>query len=360
MLTATIFFIVLAVLVFVHEAGHFWFAKRAGMQVDEFGFGFPPRLWSFKKGETVYSINWIPFGGFVKVFGESGEDHGPRSFNSVSLGRRALMVVGGVLMNFLLAATLLVLVNFLGLRIGLAESETDHARDLKVQVLDIAPGSPAAAAGLQPLDTIKGYIQDSRILLVGSVREVQTAVATHIGRPLTFQIIRNGESLIETVIPRQDPPEGQGALGISLALTGEISYPWYEALWRGIYDAVILTANTTVAYYQLLKTLLVHGKLMADVSGPIGIATLTGQAARVGVNYLLQFVAMISVNLAVLNIIPFPALDGGRLAMLGIEKLKGSPIHYRAENIINLVGFYSIVALLLYVTYQDINRFFNF
>jgi len=358
MLTALIFILVIGVLVLVHEFGHFLFAKRAGMKVEEFGFGFPPRLWGIKKGETMYSINWIPFGGFVKILGEDGDERGPRTFASASFGNRLLVLVAGVTMNLLLAASLLVIVNFFGLRIGLVEGDTGHARNLEIQILDVSAGSPAAAAGLQPLDTLHGYTADGRMVAFNSTKDVQDAVNTHLGQPLILDVARGGELIEKTITPRANPPAGQGALGISLALTGIVTYPWYEAIWRGVLDMVLLTANTAVGYYSLLKTLLIHGRLMAEVSGPIGIASLTGQAARVGFNYLLQFVGMISVNLAVLNIIPFPALDGGRVVILCVEKIKGSPIHKKSESVLNAVGFYVLVMLMLYVTYKDISRFF--
>lgn len=359
MLTAIIFIIVIGVLVLVHEFGHFVFAKRAGMKVEEFGFGFPPRMIGFKKGETVYSINWIPFGGFVKILGEDGDTRAPRSFASGTFWQRFLVIVAGVIMNFLLAVLLLTIVNSFGLRVGLIDGQTGAARNLEVQVVSVSDGSPAAKGGLQSLDNIKGYKKaDGSIAPIQTTTDVQNAVSSHLGQPLTLEIGRGGSTVEETVTPRANPPEGQGALGISLALTGEISYPWYEAIWRGISDATFLAMATIQGYYALLKTLFVHGRLIADVSGPIGIATLTGQAARVGINYLLQFVAMISVNLAVLNIIPFPALDGGRAVILIIEKLKGSPVHKNIEGWINMVGFYLLVALMLYITYKDIAKFF--
>src|SRR3989344_1679860 len=143
MLTAIIFIIVIGVLVLVHEFGHFIFAKRAGMKVEEFGFGFPPRLWGFKRGETTYSLNWIPFGGFVKILGEDGDERGPRSFASAPFGKRMLVILAGVAMNVLLAAVFLMLVNFFGMRIGLSEGDTLGARNLQVQLVSVSEGSPA-------------------------------------------------------------------------------------------------------------------------------------------------------------------------------------------------------------------------
>ncbi len=358
MLTAIIFIIVIGVLVLVHEFGHFVFAKRAGMRVDEFGFGFPPRMIGWKRGETIYSINWIPFGGFVKIMGEDGDTRGPRSFASGTFAQRFLVIVAGVVMNFLLAAVLLMIVNSFGLRIGLIEGKTGSARDIKVQIVGISPNSPAASAGLQPLDAIVSYISGGQAIKIQSTKEVQDTISGHLGQPVTLGIERGGSVIEKTLTPRAHPPEGEGAVGISLALTGEVTYPWYESIWRGISDAAFLTIATVKGYYSLLKTLFVHGTLIADVSGPIGIASLTGQAARVGVNYLLQFVAMISINLAVLNIIPFPALDGGRALLLIIEKVKRSPVHKNVEMALNMAGFYLLIALMLYVTYKDVSKFF--
>ncbi|HZZ99131.1 MAG TPA: RIP metalloprotease RseP [Candidatus Paceibacterota bacterium] len=358
MVTAIIFIVVIGVLVLVHEFGHFIMAKRAGMKVEEFGFGFPPRIVGWKRGETIYSINWIPFGGFVKIFGEDGEGQGPRSFASGTFWQRMGVIVAGVVMNFLLAAVLLMLVNGLGLRVGIADPHTPGVQDQRIEVLTVSPGSPADKAGLQSLDQLVGYRQDGSLIEFDSVESLQSAVNNHSGQPIVLEIKRGSETLDKTLIPRVNPPPDQGAIGISLAMTGVVSYPWYEAIWRGVVDAWILTENTVIGYWTLLKTLIVHGKLAADVSGPVGIATLTGQAARVGINYLLQFVALISVNLAVLNIVPFPALDGGRALILVIEKIKRSPVNRNAEMWVNMIGFYVLIAFMIYITYNDIAKLF--
>ncbi len=360
MFTAIIFIIVLGVLVFVHEFGHFIFAKRAGMRVEEFGFGFPPRIWGIKKGETLYSINTIPFGGFVKILGEEGEHReNPRSFSSKPISQRLMVIVAGVMMNFFLAVGFLMIGNFFGLRIGLVDNQAvPGATDKQIQIIQIAQGSPADTAGLKLLDQVKGFKINNSLQPVSTVEEVQNYIHENAGHEVVMEIKRNNELLDKTVVPRANPPVGQGALGISLALTGIVHYPWYEAIWRGVYDAVILTTNTIIGYFLLFKTLLLKGKLLADVSGPVGIATLTGQAARIGITYLLQFTAMISVNLAVLNIIPFPALDGGRALLIIVEKLKGSPLNKKVEQMINTIGFALLVALMVYVTAKDIVRFF--
>ena len=360
MITAIVFIIVLGVLVFVHEFGHFIFAKRAGMKVEEFGLGFPPRIWGVKKGETFYSINLIPFGGFVKILGEEGEErNNPRSFSSKPAGPRLKVIIAGVTMNFFLAVVLLMVTNFFGLRIGLIDDKTaSTARDKAVQIIEVSKDSPADKAGLKLLDEVRGFKLNGSFKEISNAEDVQDFVRENTGQPVTIVIKRNKEILEKQIMPRINPPAGQGALGVSLALTGVVSYPWYEAIWRGVYDAVILTINTVIGYFVLFKTLLLKGKLIADVSGPVGIATLTGQAARMGINYLMQFTAMISINLAVLNIIPFPALDGGRALLIIIEKLKGSPVNKKAEQLVNVIGFALLILLMVYVTTKDIIRFF--
>ena len=362
MFTLLIFIIVLGVLVFVHELGHFVAAKKAGLKVEEFGFGFPPRLWGIRKGETIYSINLIPFGGFVKIFGEDGKgENDPSSFASARASIRAVISAAGVIMNLLLAVFLLSVGNTIGLRVGLIdEAQVEKARDIKVQIIQVTPSSPAEKAGLRVLDEIVGFRVKGEEVKIKSVKEVQDIVNQNLGRELTI-ILRSGkEEKEKNIVPRLNPPPGEGALGISLAMTGVIKYPWYEAIGRGLSDSLFILEHTALGYATILKNLFTTGKSGAELSGPVGIAVVTGQAARLGFTYLMQFVALISVNLVVLNIIPFPALDGGRLLFIGIEKLKGSPIPRKIENAVNAAGFALLLLLMLYVTVKDVVKLFNF
>ena len=361
-ITILIFIIVLSVLIFVHEFGHFVVAKRAGMKVEEFGFGFPPRLWSVKKGETTYSINWIPFGGFVKIFGEDGRgDKDPRSFASAKARIRVAVVVAGVLMNFLLAVVLLSIGNAVGLRVGLIdEIQTKQAKDVKVQIIQVAASSPAEKAGLLILDEIIGFRVNGKETPIKGVEEVQDFISRNKGREITIVLKSGSQQKEKTLTPRADPPAGEGALGVSLAATGVIKYPWHQAIGRGAMDSVSALQVTAMGYAGIIKSLFTTGKTGAEISGPIGIAVITGQAARLGFSYLLQFVAIISINLMVLNIIPFPALDGGRLLFIGIEKLKGKPVSQKIENAVNTFGFALLILLMIYVTTKDIVKFFNF
>lgn len=359
MLTFIIFIIVIGVLVLVHEFGHFVFAKRAGMKVEEFGFGFPPRLWGIKKNDTIYSINWIPFGGFVRIKGEEDEAGGPDSFSSKPVKSKLTVILAGVAMNFLLAAALLMVVNFMGLRVGILDGEsTDEAQNIKIQIIEVGQNSPAEAADFRTLDEIIGFTgSDDRIEKISTAKEVSDYISSRPGENIKVVILRGSEQLIKEVTPRINPLPGQGALGVSLVLTGEVSYPWYESIWRGLRDTVILTVNVAAGYFEIIRGLIIDRQFAGEISGPIGIASLTGQAAKVGINYLLQFVALISVNLVILNALPFPALDGGRAVMILIEKAKGSPINKSTETLVNAVGFYLLIALMIYVTIKDISRF---
>ncbi len=345
----------------VHEFGHFIFARKSGMKVEEFGFGFPPRIWAKKKGDTLYSLNLIPFGGFVKIYGEDGEHRdSPGSFSSKSVLNRLKVVVAGVVMNFLLAVFLLIISNFMGLRVDISDQVlANQAHDKKIQIIRIISGSPAEKAGLTLLDEIVGF-QDAagNTTNATDVDTVQSFVLSHLGQNIKILIRRGSKIVPISIQPRVNPPPGEGAMGIEMDLTGVVYYPWYESIWRGAYNAYGMLVGTLYGYGLLFKTLFTTGKLLADISGPVGIATLTGQAARIGFSFLTQFVAMISINLTILNILPFPALDGGRAVMIIIEKIKGSPINKRTESLVNTVGFAFLITLMIYVTIKDVVKFF--
>jgi regulator of sigma E protease len=361
MITTLIFIAVISVLVFVHELGHFVVAKRSGMKVEEFGFGFPPRLIGITRGETRYSINAIPFGGFVKIYGEDGDDREKaRSFGSKSIPIRLAVVLAGVMMNFFFAALILGVGNFIGLRMELPDdgSLNSRAHDVKVQLSSIAPDSPAEKADLQILDEIRGFQTGSESITVHSPDAVKNFVNAHRGQTVTIEVDRAGEILHKSVELRANPPAGQGSMGIAMSLTGKVSYSWYAAIGRGFEDAWYLVVQTVMGFALLFKTLFTEHKLLADVSGPVGIAKMTGQAARFGWDYLLRLVAAISINLAVLNVIPFPALDGGRAFMLIVEAIKGSPVNKRLEMAVNGIGFLFLLGLMLLITIKDIAKFF--
>ena len=358
-MTVLIFLIVLSLLVLVHEYGHYITAKRAGAKVEEFGFGFPPKIFSFTRNGTLFSINLIPFGGFVKIFGENGESRGEAgSFTALKISRRAKIISAGVFMNVVLAFFLLSLGNLIGRPVIITPENEALAQNIQIQIMNVAENSPALAAGLKTGDVIKKASFDGSEKSFGSVAEFKSFVEAAAGREIVLNIARGRESLNLNLTPRINPPPEEGALGVALARTGLIKSPGYLFLWQGLKDTVSMIGIIGAALFLFFKTLVLEGRVMGEVAGPIGIASLTGEAYQLGLSYLINLVAILSVNLAILNILPFPALDGGRLVFLAAEKIKGSPLSHKLENSVNIAGFILLLALMFFVTWKDIAKFF--
>jgi len=364
LLTIIIFILILGLLILSHEFGHFISAKKAGMKVEEFGIGFPPRLFSFKKGETLYSINLIPLGGFVKIFGEQKPEEESsknvnqklekRAFFNKPIWQRAIVLVMGVVMNFLLAVILLSIVHSIGVPTILNQESSmlERAKNIQIQILQVAKESPAKEAGIKVGDVIKNLSVDGYQISIYETENVQEFIDQHIGEKVVLTIQRGKETLKKELIPRISPPKEEGPMGIALAKVGLIKYPWYSAILRGFKTA----GELLIAFVSLFYSLILKGTLMGELAGPVGIATLVSQATKLGFVYILQFTAIISINLVIINILPFPALDGGRLLFLAIEKIKGSPVNIKVERIANALGFILLIALMVLVTFRDISR----
>lgn len=346
MIAFLVFILVIGILVLVHEWGHFIVAKKSGLVVEEFGFGFPPRVFSWKIGETIYSINLLPLGGFVKILGEDGvEMNNPRSFASKPAGIRSLIIFAGVLMNFILGALLLVIGFYIGLPQVLDKESESSAKNIKIQIVAVNPDSPASRANVKVGDAIENFSE---------VSNFQEFINKNKGKEIILKIKRGQKSLDVKTIPRINPPKEEGALGIAIAKTGIVSYPLYQSVWLGTKSSFIAVWEIIKGFFELIRNLLISGKVPQGVAGPVGIAILTSQAINFGFIYLLQLMALISLNLAVLNLIPFPALDGGRLLFLGIEKVKGSKINPKIENAIHSIGLAFLLLLAVIITYKDI------
>ncbi len=357
MIPVIIFILVLGIIILAHEWGHFIAAKRSGLIVEEFGFGFPPKIFSIKRGGTIYSLNLLPLGGFVKILGEDGsQKENINSFSSKSVGIRSLVTVSGVLMNFLLAVFLLII----GFNIGLPQIiDKDNelaAKNIEIQIIAVNNGSPAETAGIKMGDVIKSLTIDGKNTTINEVLALQEAIENNKGKELVMSIERGSEKLDITAVPRINPPEGEGPLGVALAKTGIISYSWHESVWLGIKSAFLITWEIIKGFANLFKNLLFQGRIPQELSGPVGIAVLTNQAANLGFIYLLQLVAIVSLNLVILNLLPFPALDGGRLLFLAIEKIKGSKVNPKIENAFHSIGLVLILVLFVLLTYRDILR----
>ena len=333
-------FVGIALLILIHEFGHFVVAKLSGILVEEFGFGFPPRIFAKKIGETVYSITLLPFGGFVKMFGEDappassgqGVNLG-RSFSAQPAWRRAAIIAAGVIMNFVLGWFLLSGIFMVG---------TPQV----VMISEVFPGSPAAQAGILPQDQVKDF---------KTAREVVDFISGNRGREITLTLQRGAEELKITATPRL---EGEAALGVGIVDAGVPRHSFFRAFFEGFKSAVLVVVGILVAFLNLFWGLLTQGRIVMDVVGPIGLFGIATEVGALGFLYLAQLIALISLNLAVLNVMPFPALDGGRLLFIAIEKIKGKPLSQNFERAANTAGFILLLMLMLAVTARDIVRLF--
>jgi regulator of sigma E protease len=358
LLTIVAFIIILGLLVFVHELGHFLVAKKSGMKVHEFGFGFPPRIFGIRRGETLYSINLLPLGGFVKIEGEDGSNTSdPRSFSNKPAWQRFAVLMAGVTMNMVLAWVLFSIGMGLGLPTALSEDEavpkSAQLRDVAVGILEVSPDAPADQAGVKPGDFIL-KIGDEPI---ESIKEAQDETLKHADTPTVYEIKRGQQVIEKTMTPRSHPPEGQGALGIVLGSVGFVSYPWYLAPIKGFiatFNIFILTITTLAS---ILWQFLQGHQVSSALSGPVGIAVLTHDVTALGFIYLLQFTALLSINLAIINAIPFPALDGGRVLFLLIEKIRGKKMHFKTEQWAMMVSYMVLILLVIAVTVKDVSRY---
>lgn len=372
--TIIIFILVLSVLVFVHELGHFWTARKFGLKPKEFGFGFPPRAIGFYKNiegkwkkvrgskdvddaaDTIYSINWLPLGGFVSLGEDEAESDDPNHFVNQKPWKRSIILSAGVTMNVVLAAVLI----SIGLMIGFPQTTTGISSkakisDYKVQVIEVLSESPAEQAGLEAGDVILS-IDDNEF---NKEEDIQTYVAEHTGEELNYKIERWGEEKTYKIVPEVLAETNEGGVGIAITTTGLVKYPWYLAIWEGVKMTLLLLWAIIVAFYELFKGIILGHGVSADLGGPVRIAEVTGQAARMGFVYLLQFSALLSLNLAVINFLPFPALDGGRVLFIIFEKIFRRPVKRELEATLHYIGFTLLMILVAIVTFRDVLRLFQ-
>lgn len=355
MLSVLAFIAVLAVLVLVHEFGHFIAARIFKVKVDEFGVGFPPRIWGIKRGHTLYSINWVPLGGFVKIKGESGEHRDDKdSFAHRRSWQKAIILLAGVLMNVALAWVLLSVGFGMGLPSVLDGVDARaRVRDQKIEVVEVLKGGPAETAGIKQGDAII-WVDAIEVKKVEFLRQYLAGVQ---GAPVTVSVMREGEREDFTVAPVILSETGKVGIGVALLETGIVSYAPHIAVMRGAQATAGGLWEIVRAFGTVVGDLFSARPVSVDLSGPVGIAVVTGKVARLGFLHLLQFTALLSLNLAIVNVIPFPALDGGRLFFLGIEKLLGKPLRPRFAQAAHMIGFAILLLLVLLVTYRDILRF---
>lgn len=389
--TVIIFIIVLSILVFVHEFGHFITARMFRMKVYEFALGFPPRIigvykdpktgklhwhWGFgKKAKalrekhinkegieefpaTLYTFNLLPLGGYCKIKGENGEKEAEKdSFGHHAWWKRLIVLSAGVFMNFLLAGFLL----GFGLMVGLPtdislEKDPDAiiVGEPAVVIQQVLEDSAAQEAGIEFGDKIIAANGQS----ITRSADLITFVRENGQKEMTVHVIRNDEELDITITPTIDAEGEPARMGVLLADAAIVRYPWYSAIFKGFAAAFFGLINIFAGFYYLIKFLILGKGLVFDVAGPVGIAVLIGQSARLGLNYLINVTATISLSLAAINILPIPALDGGRILFVIIEKITNKKVPIRYEQAAHTIGFIVLIGLILLVTGRDLLKLF--
>jgi regulator of sigma E protease len=370
-LTILVFLLILSILVLSHEAGHFFASRSTGTKVEEFGLGFPPRVIGFYKNEagkrvwvkgsklqaeevdqTIYSLNRWPIGGFCAIKGQDDEDKNENTkdnFAGKNTFQKIWMLSAGVIFNFILAMVFLAVGFMIGMPSVVGE-KTDQMKSIsasQIQIIDVVPGLPADNASLKMGDIILN-INDAQ---ADSVEYVQEITRANENQTVKFQIRRGDEIFVSEIVPQVYEEFGNRAVtGVSLMNTAVVSYKFFPAIWQGIRQTVFVTGAIFIALFELIK----NGQIASQVAGPIGIASATGQMIDLGFVYILQFAALLSINLGIINILPFPALDGGRLVFVIYEGITRRKVNKKIENIVHGIGFTILMILIVLVTYKDI------
>jgi len=344
-LTIVVGIVALSVLIIVHELGHFFAAKATGISVEEFGIGFPPRAYGRKWRGTIYSINWIPFGGFNKIAGEV-DPTVPKGLASRGYGIRLLVLSGGIVMNLLLPFVLL----------SVAYMVPHDIVSGQVMVEEIAPNSPAEMAGIKAEDTLIS-VEGHEIKNGG---DISRYIQLNLGKEISLSV-EHADASTETVelTPRWRPPEGEGAIGILYRTENAVivseSYPPWEAIpigARSCIEALVLYKNGIAG--------IILGTIPFTPAGPVGIVQITGEVAQSGISPLLELTAFISIAIAITQLIPFPALDGGRILFVLLEWIRrGKRVSAKTEGIVHSIGFMILLGLIVLITYQDIIRWIS-
>jgi regulator of sigma E protease len=367
-ITILIFLFILSILVLVHELGHFTVAKILKIKVEEFGFGLPPKAFGFKKGETTYSINWLPIGGFVRLFGEDEAGGGSvkikdqklkikddqetkdieRAFFARPAWQRIVVIIAGVVMNFVLAVAI---ISYLFSVVGVPTPGKN------VVVSGIVSNSPAAKSGLKvgdTVDTING-------IKITSAQQLVTLTKEHLGEKLTIKIKDQKAKIKDLeVTPRKVYPKNEGPMGIAISQDVIVKkYPWYEAPILGTKEALVESWMIASGLGAMVYQLVLFGAVPKGIAGPVGIAQLTGQFVQIGPYAILSFISLLSLNLAILNILPIPALDGGRLLFIIIEVVTRRKVNRKFEGYAHAIGMILLLALIAVITLHDLFRLFT-
>ena len=355
--TTLVFLLVISVLVFVHELGHFLAAKKAGIKVEEFAFGFPPKIFSKKVGETVYAINAIPIGGYVRMLGEDEESKSKRSFSQKSTLARGTVSVAGVLMNVILSWLILTI----GFAVGMTpitstpDSLPGEKTNQQIIVTGVNKGSIAEKVGLSQGDEILSISYLNEKTVFGNTSELSNYTKSHLGKGIDITFKHDNNIITQSA---NLPAESDAPLGISIAETAKVRTAWYMAPVVALREVAKIVQLHYEFFGTLFKNIFVHGQLSEGVGGPVAIYVYSGMAAKAGAMVVLQFIAILSISLAIMNILPFPALDGGRLLFIILERIFHKKVlKENVENMVHAIGFALILVFAAVVTYKDIINF---
>ena len=355
LITLLVFILVLGLMVFVHELGHFLVAKKNGVRVDEFAFGFRPRLLSKKVGETTYALNLIPLGGYVRMAGESDDEIGPRSYKTKRPMQKIAILVAGSTMNVLLAWLLLTILFVTGFEPFIPGTANNPFLSQKpvVSVGQVQSDSPAFVAGFQTGDQLLSVNKQP----IGIDQEFVSRVQGAKGQPIVVEVLRDGQVQVIGVTPRLNPPEGQGAIGVSLVTSGKARSSILSAPIASIYEVGRVVGLSVAGFFDFVGKLVFNQRVSEDVTGIVGVGALTGVARRLGVDYLIQLMAIISTGLAVVNLMPILPLDGGHIAVVSYESLTKRKLTDRQFGVFASLGLAFILVLFAVVTFKDFIRF---
>jgi regulator of sigma E protease len=356
-----IFILILGILVFVHELGHFGVAKFFGIRVDEFGMGFPPRaIKLFSHKGTDYTLNWIPFGGFVKIYGEDSlEKNDPdyhRSLVSKKWWQQILVLIAGVTMNILLAWILFSASFMMGAPTPASQVKNiERLENPQLTILGVMPNSPAQTAGLLAGDQVIKVVTDSAILSNATQQGfIDFIKSTASDQSVTITINRAGQSQDISVTPELNQELSAPMIGVAIDTVGMYRFGFFGSLWEGLKASYHTTIGTVHAFWNLIT-----GNVSLDaLTGPVGLVGVVGDAQKIGFSYLIILTAVISINLAVINMVPFPALDGGRILFIIIEKIIRRPLPTKFVQWANGIGFMLLILLILVVTVKDVIKLF--
>jgi len=353
MITAILFLIILSILVFVHELGHFLFSKLFKVRVDEFALGFPPRIFSFKKGETTYALNALPLGGYVKIHGENPEDsddkNDQRNFQNISWWKQVLILSAGVLFNIIFAWILMSMSLFIGTsKISVSGLDSKYIQgENKIIIQQVVKDSPAEKAGIKPGDGVE-YIDGKNVEKINDVQDYIKQA------PKNFNIILSDKGATSSVEVTKNE---NNTIGVALAEVAKVRMGFFPSLWYGAQGTFNLTYQIFDGVLGFFKKLFIGQGSWDEVSGPVGIAKVVGDSSREGFVSLLFITILISISLAAMNILPFPALDGGRIVIALIEGVMRRKLPLKVVNALNSFGFILLLILMMVVTFKDIFKF---